>query len=113
LGNEQTGVGAATSAIAAQNEPSQAMITADELGKSIPASDLGMLSQIGIPLAGLNTTSSGTGTSNSSTSPSLLQDITGIGGLLGGAATGPTSVGGAAVSGGSAGSGILGLLGML
>ena len=74
---------------------------------------LGMLAQIGIPLAQLNTTTSGNGTSNSSTSPSLLQDITGITGALGSPKVGGTSVGGAPLSGGSSGSGILGLLGML
>lgn len=107
LGNEQAGVGAATSALSAANQPAQATITADELGKSIPATDLGMLSQIGIPLAGLNTTTNSNGTTNSSTSPSLLQDITGIGGMMGtGASTGANGAT-------SAGSGILGLLGML
>lgn len=107
LGNEQAGVGAATSAINAQNEGPQAVLAAQELGKSIPATDLGMLSQIGIPLAGLNTTTTGTGTSNTQGSPSLLQDITGIGGAMGAGAS--TGANGAT----SAGSGILGLLGML
>lgn len=107
LGNASAGTGAATSALDANNEASKAMIAAQELGKTIPATDLGMLSQIGIPLAGLNTTTNSNGTSNTNASPSLLQDITGIGGLLG---SGPgTGANGAT----STGSGILGLLGML
>jgi hypothetical protein len=113
LGNEQAGTGAATSALDANNWGDKATIAAQELGKSIPASDLGMLSQIGIPLAGLNTTTNSNGTSNTKTDPSLLQDITGIGGMLGSLKSGGTSVGGAPLSGGSPGSGILGLLGML
>lgn len=107
LTNRQAGVGAATDALDANNYGAKATIAADELGKSIPASDLGMLAQIGIPLAGLNTTTNANGTSNSSTSPSLLQDITGIGGMLGAGAS--TGANGAMTSG----SGILGLLGML
>ncbi len=104
LGNEVAGNTAATSALDANNYGAKATIAAQELGKSIPATDLGMLSQIGIPLAGLNTTTSANGTSNSSVSPSLLQDITGIGGMLGSSG---------AAAGGSAASGVLGLLGML
>lgn len=107
LGNQQAGVGAATSALDANNAGAKSLIAADELGKSIPASDLGMLSQIGIPLAGLNTTTNGQSTTDQSVSPSLLQDITGIGGMLGSGAS--TGANGAT----SAGSGVLGLLGML
>lgn len=111
LGNEQAGVGAATNALNANNYGAQQTIAADELGKSIPASDLGMLSQIGIPLAGLNTTRTGTGTSDTTSSPSLLQDITGVGGLFsGGAGSAAAGMGSAAAGGGSA---VLGLLGML
>ncbi len=113
LGNKLAGNGAASSALDAANWGPQSVIAAQELGKSIPATDLGMLAQIGIPLAGLNTTTNSNGTSNTNASPSLLQDITGIGGMLGSAGKGATSVGGAPLSGGSAGSGILGLLGML
>lgn len=107
LGNKIAGTTAATNALDANNYGAKATIAADELGKSIPATDLGMLSQIGLPLAGLNMTQNGTSDTNSSTSPSLLQDITGIGGMLGSGAS--TAANGAT----SAGSGILGLLGML
>jgi hypothetical protein len=107
LGNEQAGTGAATSAINAQNEGPQSVIAAQQLGQSIPASNLGLLSQIGIPLAGLNTTTNSNGTSNTNTDPSLLQDITGIAGALGSG----KSVGANGAM--SAGSGMLGLLGML
>jgi hypothetical protein len=107
LGNEVTGNTSATSALGAANQPAEATIAAQELGQSIPAQNLGMLSQIGIPLAGLNTTTTGTGTSSQSTTPSLLQQITGIGGMIG---SGPITAANGATSGGA---GILGLLGML
>lgn len=99
LGNKLAGNGAAATALDANNYGAKAVLAAQELGKSIPASDLGMLAQIGIPLAGLNTTTNSNGTSDQSVSPSALQIATGIGGMLGKTATG--------------GSGILGLLGML
>lgn len=113
LGNQQAGVGAATSALNAANWGPQSVIAAQELGKSIPAADLGMLAQIGIPLAGLNTTTNGTGTSNSSTSPSLLQDITGLGGMFASGAGGTSAAAGMGQAAAGAGSGILALLGML
>lgn len=113
LGNEQAGVGAATSAIQAQNEGPTAAIEAQELGQSIPAQNLGLLAQIGIPLAGLNTTTSGQ--SNTTSTPSILQDITGIGGALGSLGTGLGASPGSMLANGtvSNGSGILGLLGAL
>lgn len=107
LGNQQAGVGAASSALDAANHGAKSIIAADELGKSIPASDLGMLSQIGIPVAGLNMTQNGTSTTDQSVSPSALQIATGLGGMLGSGA----SVGANGAK--SAGSGILGLLGMI
>jgi hypothetical protein len=109
LANEQAGTTAATNAIGAQNEGPTAAIEAQELGQSIPAQNLGLLSQIGIPLAGLNTTTSGTGTTN--TTPSILQDITGLGGILGSAGGTTTGANGATTV--SNGSGVLGLLGAL
>jgi hypothetical protein len=113
LGNEQAGNTGATSAIAAQNEGPTAAIEAQELGQQIPAQNLGLLAQIGIPLAGLNTTTNGT--SNTNTTPSILQDITGVGSAIGSLGTGLGSSPGAMSASGavSNGSGILGLLGAL
>jgi len=123
LSNQVAGTTQANSAIQAQNEGPTAAIEAQELGQQIPAQNLGLLANIGIPLAGLNTTS--TGNSNTDTDPSLLSSITSLGGALGstggvnaagqavnasgllGAASG---LGSAAAGGGSA---ILGLLGAL
>ncbi|KRQ11939.1 hypothetical protein AOQ73_05900 [Bradyrhizobium pachyrhizi] len=108
LGNRQAGSNAATSALNAQNWGPQQVIAAQELAKSIPASSLGLLSQIGIPLAGLNMTRTGTGTQDTTQTPSLLQDITGIGGLFSGGANSAAAGLGSAASG--AGSAVLGLL---
>ncbi len=103
LGNQQAGTQAATSALNAQNWGPQSVLAASELGKSLPASDLGLLANIGIPLAGLNGTRSGTGQSDTTSTPSLLQDITGIGGLFaGGANSAAAGLGSAAAGGGSA-----------
>jgi hypothetical protein len=114
LANRQAGSTAATGALNANDWGAQHTIAAQELGKSIPATDLGMLSQIGIPIAGMNTTTNQNRTTNQSTSPSLLQDITGIGSMFAGGANGSASAAsglGSAAAG--AGSGILALLGML
>lgn len=102
LGNKIAGVDQANNALDANNYGAKATIAADELAKSIPAADLGILAQIGIPLSQLNMTQNGTSTTDSSVSPSALQIATGIGSMLGSGA-----------SAGSGGSGILGLLGML
>ena len=99
VANQQAGIGAANDALTAQNWGPQQVLAAQELVKSIPASDLGLLAQIGIPLAQLGTTSNSTSTTQNS--PSLISDITGLGGLLG--SNGSKS----------GGSGLLGLLGLI
>lgn len=109
LGNKIAGVDQANHALSANNYGAQQTIAADELAKSIPAADLGMLAQIGIPLAGLNMTMNGNSTTDQSVSPSLLQTITGIGSMLG---SGGGTMTGANGTSTSAGSGILGLLKM-
>lgn len=91
LANEQNGSTAATSALNAENWGPNAVLGAQNLQQSIPAQNLGLLASIGIPLAGLNTTTSGTGTSNTNASPSALQDITGILGALGSLTGGKTA----------------------
>jgi len=113
LGNRLAGVGAATGALDANNWGAKQTIAAQELLKSIPANNLGFLAQIGIPLAGLNMTTNGSTTTDSSVSPSLLQQITGIGGLFGSGAGGTSAAGGMLGSAAGAGAGVLGLLAAL
>lgn len=116
LSNEQAGANAATNALSAANWGPEATIAAQELEKSIPAQNLGLLAQIGIPLAGLDTTTSGSGTSNTTSSPSLLSEITGLGGLFSSGAGGTSAAAGlgqAAAGLGSAASAGLGWLAAL
>lgn len=107
--NRVQGVQTAGDAMNAQNWGPQQTITAQELQKSIPASNLGLLAQIGIPLAGLGTNQNGTSTTTSSMSPfqMIMGAVNGLGsgGGTSTAANGTTST--------SAGSGLLGLLKML
>ncbi|WP_315731673.1 MULTISPECIES: tail fiber domain-containing protein [unclassified Bradyrhizobium] len=109
--NKVAGIGAAGEANTAQNWGPQQVITAQELAKSIPSSNLGLLAQIGIPLAALGTNSSGT--SNSQNTPSLLQDITGIGGLFSSGAGGTSAAAGMGQAAAGGASGIMGMLGLL
>jgi hypothetical protein len=112
--NKVAGIDVANSALSAKNYGATSTIAADELGKSIPATDLGMLAQIGIPIAGLNTTTNGNTTTDQSVSPSMLQDIMGIGSLFAGGANGGSSAfSGLGSAAAGAGSGILALLGKL
>jgi hypothetical protein len=109
LANQQAGIGAASSALSAQNYGPQTILAAQELAKSIPSSNLGLLAQIGIPLAELGRNSNGTSTTQND--PSFLQDIAMLGGIgSGGGITSNPLTGAVTKSGGS---GILGLLGML
>jgi hypothetical protein len=80
LGNQLQGTTQASSAITAQNEGPTAAIEAQELGQQIPAQNLGLLAQIGIPIAGLSTSTNGT--SNTTSDPSLLSELTSLGGLF-------------------------------
>lgn len=102
--NQNTGINDVGTALTNSIWGPQTALTAQELARSIPASNLGLLAQIGIPLAGLGTSSNGTSTTQNN--PSLIQDVATLGGIGSGPATG---LGGVK----SAGSGLLGLLGML
>lgn len=116
--NQQQGATAAGGALNAQNYGPNTVLAAQQMGQQLPAQNLGLLAQIGIPIAGMSTTSSGSGTSNTQSTPSLLSSIgqgVNIGTqLFGGGSTGtagPTSVGGAPLS--SAGQSNVGLLSSL
>jgi hypothetical protein len=100
VANQQAGIQASNDALTAENWGPQQTIAAQELAKSIPASNLGLLAQIGIPLAQLGTNTNTT--SHTTNDPSPIQDITGLAGALG---SGKTAT--------SGGSGLLGLLGMI
>ena len=117
LSNQQAGTQAASAALQAQNYGPAAMLAAQQLAQSIPAQNLGLLAQIGIPIAGLGTQSSGNGTSTTTTNPSLLSSLTGVGGLFSAPANGTSAATGmgqaAAGLGSAASSGVAGLLQLL
>lgn len=102
--NQNAGINSVGTALTNSTWGPQTELEAQQLAQQIPASNLGLLAQIGIPLAQLYSTSSGT--SNTQNDPSIIQDIGSLGGL--------GSTGGVGANGiKTAGSGILGLLGML
>ncbi|HJP69397.1 MAG TPA: hypothetical protein VJ846_10885 [Sphingomicrobium sp.] len=90
VGNQNTGINNVATALNDSQWGPKQTIAAQQLLQSIPASNLGLLAQIGIPLAQLG--SSSNGTSNTTQTPSLLtqigqgtQDAMGIGRVLFGA----------------------------
>ena len=62
LANQGQGVTAAQSALDAQNYGANATLAAEAQRRGIPVQALGLLAQIGVPIAGLGSQSSGTGT---------------------------------------------------
>jgi hypothetical protein len=102
VNNMQAGIPAANDALTANNWGPQQILTAQELMKSIPASNLGLLAQIGIPLAQLGTNANQTSNTQSQMSP--IQQIATLADALG---SGATAGAGGVKSGGS---GLLGLL---
>lgn len=106
LANQQQGVASSQDALNAQNYTPQQQLALAQLAQSIPAQNLGLLAQIGIPLAQLGQQSSGT-TQNTQQMSGAQQFATlagGIGNLLG------TAAGTSANGGTTGGSGLLGLL---
>lgn len=86
LTNQGTGVGAASSATDTANAGANATLQAEAQRRGIPVQALGLLSQIGIPIAGLGSQSSGT--SNTTNQMSGAQQFgsiaSGLGSLFGG-----------------------------
>ena len=71
----------------AQNATANATLAAEAARQGIPVQALGLLSQIGIPLAGLGTTATGqsNGTNTMSGAQQFAQIASGIGNLFGAA----------------------------
>lgn len=90
LTNQGAGIGAASSATDAANSGANAALAAEAARRGIPVQALGLLSQIGIPIAGLGSQS--TGQSNTTNQMSGAQQFGtiagGIGNLLGNFGTG-------------------------
>lgn len=80
VANQQAGIGAAQNALDANNWGANQVLNAQNLLNSIPTQNLGLLAQIGLPLANLGSTSSGT--SQTTQNPSLLSSLMQGAGLL-------------------------------
>lgn len=108
--NENAGIGQVGTALNNSTWGPQTVIEAQQLAQSIPTQNLGLLAQIGVPLAQLYSTSNGTQTTN--TDPSLLSDLSAGSGIVKNLfGTNNTSgLAGLGQSAASAGSGLLGLL---
>ena len=86
LANQGAGAGAASTASDLANSGPNAILQAEAARRGIPVQNLGLLANIGIPIAGLGGQSSGTGTTTQHLSP--VQQIMGISSLLGNFGTG-------------------------
>jgi hypothetical protein len=106
LNNQGQGVNATQSALDAKNYGANAMLAEEAQRRGIPVQALGLLAQIGVPIAQLGSQSNGTssGTQQMSGAQQFATIAGGIGDLLGTAPS--TSASGAA----SGGSGLLSLL---
>jgi len=85
LTNQGQGVSAAQSALDAQNYGANATLAAEAQRRGIPVQALSLLAQIGVPIAGLGSQSTGTttGTQQMSGAQQFNQIASGIGSLVG------------------------------
>ena len=82
LQNQGAGIDASGKALDAQNNGANSILQAEAMRRNIPVQSLGLLANIGIPIAGLGSQSNGTSTSTYS--PSLLQQVQGWTGVANG-----------------------------
>lgn len=68
LANQGAGIGASGAALDAQNNGANAVLAAEAQRRGIPLQSLGLLANIGVPIAGLGSQSSGTSTTNNQAS---------------------------------------------
>jgi hypothetical protein len=101
--NRGTGVGSVGTGLDAMNEGAKSNLAAEAQKLGIPLSNLGLLAQIGVPIAGLGGTSSGTSRTENQMSgvDQFAKIMSGIGSFANNG------------QGGSSGSGIMGLLNFL
>jgi hypothetical protein len=111
--NKAQGVQTANAATAAQTWGPQQVLQAQQLAQSIPMTNLGLLTQIGVPLAALGTNANSQSTTENH--PSLLSDLSQIGGLFSSGGGGTSAMQGIANMGGGflkGGGGLLAMLGL-
>ena len=84
IANQVQGITSANDALTAQNYGPATMLQLEQLKQGIPMQNLGLLTQIGVPIAGLGTQSQGTSTTKQPWSQTFAQVAGGLGGLFGG-----------------------------
>jgi hypothetical protein len=86
LANQGAGVQASQDALSAQNYAPQQQLALSQLLQQIPAQNLGLLAQIGIPIGGLGGQSTGQsqGTQQMSGAQQFASSLGGLGSLFGG-----------------------------
>ncbi len=82
--NQVQGISSANDALSAQNYTPQMLLQLEQLKQQLPAQNLGLLTQIGVPIAGLGTQSQGTSTTTQPWTTGFAQVAGGIGSLFGG-----------------------------
>ena len=83
IANQVQGVTSANDALTAQNYGPATMLQLEQLKQGIPMQNLGLLTQIGVPIAGLGSQSQGTSTTKQPWSQTFAQVAGGLGGLFG------------------------------
>lgn len=81
IANQVQGVTSANDALTAQNYGPATMLQLEQLKQGIPMQNLGLLTQIGVPIAGLGTQSQGTSTTKQPWSQTFGQIAGGLGSL--------------------------------
>lgn len=84
IANQVQGVTSANDALTAQNYGPATLLQLEQLKQGIPMQNLGLLTQIGVPIAGLGTQSQGTSTTKQPWSQTFSQVAGGLGSLFGG-----------------------------
>lgn len=84
IANQVQGVTSANDALTAQNYGPATLLQLEQLKQGIPMQNLGLLTQIGVPIAGLGTQSQGTSTTKQPWSQTFSQIAGGLGSLFGG-----------------------------
>lgn len=81
LSNQVQGISSANDALAAQNYTPTQLLQLEQLKQQLPAQSLGLLAQIGVPIAGLGQQSQGTATNTMSGAQQFGTIMSGIGAL--------------------------------
>lgn len=84
VNNQVQGIASSNDAVTAQNYGPATMLQLEQLKQGIPMQNLGLLTQIGVPIAGLGTQSQGTSSTTQPWSQTFAQVAGGLGSLFGG-----------------------------